>query len=163
MAKKTETRELFATLPAARTLWLASLGFYGRLYDEALKRAEQPRERAQTLISGFVAKGEEVEKETRSTLTRAQKEATDNLKAARTQVQTTVEERIAKLRDALPVPQLPANVFPANARIKELEAEVDALTRKVNALNAKKAAAKTAAKPAAPKAAAKPRTAKKAA
>lgn len=158
MARKTAPAAKTAVTPA-RTLWLATLGFYGRLYDEALTRTGAQRARLEDVLGDFVVKGAEIEEGTRTVLEKAQKETADNLKTARAQLETSLEERIARLRETLAVPALPASVFPANARIKELEAEVGALTKKVNTLTRARGAAQ---KPAAPKTA-KSRTAKKAA
>lgn len=158
VANKKTTAKNQAPAPA-RTIWLATLGFYGRLYDEALTRTETQRARLEDLLGDFIVKGTEIEEGTRVVFEKAQQETADNLKTARTQLEASLEERIAKLRSTLAVPALPASVFPANARIQELEAEVEALTKKVNTLTrARNAAQKTAA----PRTA-KSRTAKKAA
>lgn len=141
-----------AKLPLARDIWLAGLGFYGRLFDETSARVDAARVEANKLFDELVDRGTAVEKDTRKAL-----------KDVRFDTNGTVEERIKKLRDSLPeLPKLPEmpelGQFPQittfkSARVRELEAEVEALTKKVNALSraakAKPAARKTPARKAA--------------
>lgn len=138
--KKTTKTTAAQKFPLARDLWLAGLGVYGRVYDETVDFAENARTDINKLFDQLVDRGATVESDTRKAL-----------KDARIDTNGTVEERLEKLRDALPsmpelpkfaeleMPQLPG------ARIRELEAEVEALTKKVNALS--RAKAKTARKP----------------
>ncbi|MBG53988.1 MAG: phasin family protein [Alphaproteobacteria bacterium] len=141
-----------AKLPLARDIWLAGLGFYGRLFDETASRVDTARAEANKLFDELVDRGAIVEKDTRKAL-----------KDVRIDTNGSVEERIKKLRDSLPeLPKLPEmpelGQFPQitpfkSARVRELEAEVEALTKKVNALSraakAKPAARKTPARKAA--------------
>ena len=140
--KKTKTE---AKLPLARDLWLASLGFYGRIYDETVDRAETARTEANKFFDELVDRGTTVETETRKAL-----------KDVRIDTTGTVEERLQKLRDALPdlpkfpeMPEMPEFPQFKSTRVRELEAEVEGLTKKVNALSRKTSAAKktAAAKP----------------
>ena len=136
--KKTKTE---AKLPLARDLWLASLGFYGRIYDETVDRAETARTEANKYFDELVDRGTTVETETRKAL-----------KDVRIDTSGTVEERLQKLRDALPdlpafpempeLPQMPEFPQFKSTRVRELEAEVEGLTKKVNALSRKTSAAK---------------------
>jgi polyhydroxyalkanoate synthesis regulator phasin len=146
--KTTKKAKTEAKLPLARDLWLASLGFYGRIYDETVDRAEVARAEANKLFDELVDRGASVETETRKAL-----------KDVRIDTSGTVEERIQKLREALPdlpafpempeLPQMPQFPQFKSTRVRELEAEVEGLTKKVNALSRKNSATK--------KAAAKPR------
>jgi len=140
--KKASKAATEAKLPLARDLWLASLGFYGRIYDETVERTESARTEANKFFDELVDRGATVETETRKAL-----------KDVRIDTSGTVEERIQKLRDALPelpkfpdLPEMPELLqFPQfkSTRVRELETEVEALTKKVNALSRAKAAAKT--------------------
>ncbi len=141
-AKKAKNEKVEAKLPLARDLWLASLGFYGRIYDETVERAETARTEAGKLFDELVDRGTSVETETRKAL-----------KDVRIETTGTVEERLQKLRDALPdlpkfpeLPELPQiaqfSQF-KSARVRDLEAEVEGLTKKVNALSRASKAAKT--------------------
>ena len=137
--KKT-TKKAEQKFPLARDLWLAGLGVYGRVYDETVDFAENARTDINKLFDQLVDRGATVESDTRKAL-----------KDARIDTDGSVEERLEKLRDALPsMPELPKFAeleMPQmpGARIRELEAEVEALTKKVNALS--RAKAKTARKP----------------
>lgn len=144
-----------AKLPLARDIWLAGLGFYGRIYDETMERAESARKEANKFFDELVDRGAVVETETRKAL-----------KDVRIDTSGTVEERIQKLREALPelpklpempeLPEIPELLqFPQfkSTRVRELETEVEALTKKVNALSRKAAAKPKARKTPARKAA----------
>jgi len=139
---KAKTTKAEAKLPLARDLWLASLGFYGRIYDQTVERAENVRTEASKLFDELVDRGTAVETETRKAL-----------KDVRIDTSGTVEERLQKLRDALPelpnfpeMPELPQiaqfSQF-KSARVRGLEAEVEGLTKKVNALSRASKAAKS--------------------
>ncbi|MEQ9518390.1 MAG: phasin family protein [Parvibaculum sp.] len=139
-------------LPLARDIWLAGLGFYGRLFDETSARVGGARAEANKLFDELVDRGAAVEKDTRKAL-----------KDVRFDTNGSVEERIKKLRDSLPelpkFPEMPelgqfSQITPfKSARVRELEAEIEALTKKVNALSraakAKPVARKTPARKAA--------------
>lgn len=146
-SKKAKATKVEAKLPLARDIWLASLGFYGRIYDQTVERAETARTEATKLFDELVDRGASVETETRKAL-----------KDVRIDTSGTVEERIQKLRDALPdlpkfpeMPELPQIVQFSqfkSTRVRELEAEVEGLTKKVNALSRASKSAKTTRTPA---------------
>jgi len=124
---KTETK--FNAVEFARKGTLAYFGLYGYAYDRAKLRFEQARTFATTSTNGLfdelVEKGEGVEAQ-----------ASALFKGAQLQAAKTYSENADKVKAALPK-------F-ANDRVSELEAEVDALNKKITALSKK---AKTVRKP----------------
>lgn len=133
MAKKAEVETKFAALPVARNLWLAGLGVYGAAFDEAMKRSEGSRKRAEELFGTFINKGTVVEEQTRDAVSKARDEVTK----ARETANLNLEGQVEKLRASLKFP-----FVPTATRVEELEAEVAALTKKVNTLSRAPRAAK---------------------
>lgn len=130
-AKKTDTKTnvKFNAAKLARKGTLAYVGLYGYAYDRAKLRFEQARTFAASsttdLFGELVEKGEGVEAQ-----------AAAVFKAAQVQAVKTYGENADKVKAALPK-------F-ANDRVSELEAEVEALNKKITALSKK---AKTTRKP----------------
>ena len=126
MTTKTEVETKFAALPVARNLWLAGLGVYGTAFDEAVKRSEGSRKRVEELFDTFINKGTEVEEQTRDAVSKARDEVTK----ARENANLNLEGQVEKLRASFKFP-----FVPTATRVQELEAEVAALTKKVNSLS----------------------------
>ena len=55
----------------ARNIWLAGLGAYGRAFDEAVHRYEKASKDSPKLFKDLVKRGQELEKETRSKVTKS--------------------------------------------------------------------------------------------
>lgn len=127
MTTNTEVETKFAALPVARNLWLAGLGVYGTAFDEAVKRSEGSRKRVGELFDTFITKGTEVEGQTRDAVSKARDEVTK----ARETANLNIEGQVEKFRASLKFP-----FIPTVTRIQELEAEIAALTKKVNSLSA---------------------------
>lgn len=118
---------------------LAYVGLHGAAYDRAKFRAEQVREAAnkarsqgEDLFGTLVVKGEELEAQAGKIAKDAQKTASE-----------TLEETSEKVKSFVPSNILP---FSANDRVTELQAEVNALNKKIAALSKKKTAPRKAAK-----------------
>lgn len=127
MARKTEekTEIVLNAREAVRKGWLAYIGLYGAAYERANALVTG---KGADMFEGFVAKGEEVE-------TRAQ----DAMETVRERAQGFYGERFNMDRMTKLFPNPVAN----KNRVEELEAEVEALTKKVATLSKKPAAKRT--------------------
>lgn len=141
--KKKATDMVNRTSEVAKNIWLAGLGAYGKAFDEAQEAYGRVSEKmtgdTSKVFEELVEKGRKLETETQKTATEAREKA-----------QTTIEERISKVRESLSFENLHLN---RGADLAELNQKIDALTKKVDAIS----------KAVNPKAASKPRTVKKAA
>jgi len=99
----------------ARKIWLAGLGAYGKSVEEAQGRYEKLSEEANKML---VTKGETLEEDAKSKF----KSTTND-----------VENRVADVRKKLGL-----DSEPADQRIEELSAKIDALTEAVAKLAASK-------------------------
>ena len=102
----------------ARKIWLAGLGAYGKSVEEAQGRYEKLSEEANKMCDELVTKGETLEEDAKSKF----KSTTND-----------VENRVADVRKKLGL-----DSEPADQRIEELSAKIDALTEAVAKLAASK-------------------------
>lgn len=102
----------------ARKIWLAGLGAYGKSVEEAQGRYEKLSEEASKMFDELVTKGETLEGDAKSKF----KSTTND-----------VENRVADVRKKLGL-----DSEPADQRIEELSAKIDALTEAVAKLAASK-------------------------
>lgn len=100
----------------ARKIWLAGLGAYGKSVEEAQGRYEKLSAEASKMFEDLVTKGETLEDDAR---TKFKSTTTD------------VENRVAEVRKKLGL-----DSEPADQRIDELSAKIDALTEAVAKLAA---------------------------
>jgi hypothetical protein len=123
----------------AKNIWLAGLGAYGKAFDEAHDRLDKVSKEPERLFRDLVDKG-----------TRLEDEVKDSLSSIRKSSASSVEERIKKVRENFNL-----NLVSRGDELIEINAKLDKLTRKVDALA--KALQKTPAKrkPAARKSTAK--------
>ena len=110
----------------ARRGTLAYVGLFGMAFDAAAKRVGKLTEGREELVADLVKRGELLE-------TRAVIAARD----AGERVSKIYVEGAEKVRDIVPAPLKTA----ANDRVEDLEAEVEKLSRKIKAMNAKAAKA----------------------
>lgn len=122
--KAVETKELNA-VEAIRQGWLAYLGVYGVAYERAKPALEKLTKNYANIFGDLVQKGEEVEAT-----------AKEQIVDARDRAKGFYGAGVEKFRAVLPVRGA------ANDRVKELEAEVETLTKKL-AAQAKKSPART--------------------
>lgn len=85
MAKKEETK---AQKFAAKDVFHATLGFYGKVYDEGSEKVKDLSEKREALIEDFVARGAELEAQAKEKIESFKNE--DN----------KINERINSLRDS---------------------------------------------------------------
>ena len=109
-----ETKE-FNAVDAVRKGWLAYLGAYGFAYERALPAIKNVRAKYADLLGDLVVKGEEVEAT-----------AKEQIVDARDRAKGVYGAGVEKFRAFIPARA-------ANDRVKELEAEVEALTQKLEA------------------------------
>jgi polyhydroxyalkanoate synthesis regulator phasin len=122
----------------AKNIWLAGLGAYGKALDQAQDRLDKVGKEPPRLFKDLVAKGEAFEDEVKETITHAKESST-----------SSVEERIRKVRENFSL-----SLNPRQDEIAEINAKLDVLTAKIDAIAA-------AMKPA-PKASAKKASTRKA-
>ncbi|KZX56836.1 poly(hydroxyalcanoate) granule associated protein (phasin) [Halioglobus sp. HI00S01] len=138
----------------AKNIWLAGVGAYGKAVDEAQDSLKKATPTPPKLFRDLVKAGAELEEEARE---------------ARANARSSVEERIARVRDnfAMARPAKAEDIEDLHRKVDQLSRKVDALTKLVKAqaepakktpARKKKAAAK---KPAAKKAPAKKTAARK--
>ncbi|MEZ5897020.1 MAG: hypothetical protein R3C51_11540 [Parvularculaceae bacterium] len=123
-AKKTATE--FKPVEALRQGWLAYIGMYGLAFERAKPAIANISEKYADLFGDLVSKGEELEAV-----------AKDQLADASDRAKGVYGAGIEKARNVLPFK--PAS----SARVQELEAEVDALNKKIAAMTKKPATRKT--------------------
>jgi hypothetical protein len=122
--KAVETKDLNA-VEALRQGWLAYLGLYGVAIERAKPTIEKLTKNYAEIFGDLVQKGEEVEAT-----------AKEQIVDARDRAKGLYGAGVEKFRAVLPVRGA------ANDRVKELEAEVEALTKKLST-TAKKTTART--------------------
>ncbi len=101
----------------AKNIWLAGLGAYGRAFDEAQERIDKAT-KPPRLFKDLVKKGAKLEDEVKDSLA--------NIRKSRT---SSVEERISKVRENFNL-----NLTGRSDELAEINAKLDKLTRKVDAL-----------------------------
>lgn len=138
----------------ARKIWLAGVGAYGRVYQEAAGRVEKVTGAANELFDQLVEKGEQVEDMVRTTITKneAAGKVTEYVEKTTAQVKEVSEARINDLEERFETVRktvmdkvspfmdkvAPLNVFNVGNQIAELTAKVDALTAEIEALKGAK-------------------------
>jgi poly(hydroxyalkanoate) granule-associated protein len=146
----------------ARKIWLAGVGTYGRVYQEAAGRVEKVTGAANEMFDQLVEKGEQVEdlvkasiakNETAGKVTEYVEKTTAQVKEASESrineleeryetVRKTVMEKVSPIIDKI----APYNVFTLGTQVSDLTATVEALQAEIEALKSAKAAPKAAAK-----------------
>ena len=102
----------------AKNIWLAGLGAYGKAFDEAQGRIDKVTKEPPRLFKDLVAKGARLEDEVR-----------DSLASIRQSGTSSVEERINRVRESFNF-----NLKGGNDELAEVNAKLDRLTHKVDAL-----------------------------
>jgi poly(hydroxyalkanoate) granule-associated protein len=146
----------------ARKIWLAGVGAYGRVYQEAAGRVEKVTGAANEMFDQLVEKGEQVEDLVKSSIaknetagkvtdyvektTASVKEVSEtrinDLEERFEAVRKTVMEKVSPLMDKI----APFNVFTLGTQVTDLTATVEALKVEIEAMKSTKAAPKAAAK-----------------
>lgn len=120
----------------AKNIWLAGLGAYGKALDQAQDRLDKAGKEPPRLFRDLVAKGEALEDEVKETISSAKESGT-----------SSVEERIRKVRENFNL-----SLNPRQHEIAEINAKLDVLTAKIDAIAAAmKPAPKAGAKKTAPR------------
>jgi poly(hydroxyalkanoate) granule-associated protein len=132
----------------ARRIWLAGVGAYGRVFQEAQGQIGKVTGAANELFDELVAKGEQVEdmvrdslkkNETAAKATEFVEKTTEQVKDYREKRMSDLEERFETVRKTVMDTVAPFNVFGLGARLEELTAKVEALTAEVESLKGAKA------------------------
>jgi hypothetical protein len=118
----------------AKNIWLAGLGAYGKAFNEAQDRLDKAAKEPPRMFKDLVEKGARLEDEVKDSLSNIRKSST-----------SSVEERIRKVRENFSL-----NFSSRGKELAEINAKLDVLTSKVDALSkavaAKKPRRKTPAK-----------------
>lgn len=117
----------------AKSIWLAGLGAYGKAFDEAVNQYGKVSKETSKMFDELVEKGRKLDAESHSKLTEAKSKTT-----------ATIEERINKVRQSVNLGNL--SITGDAGRIEELNAKVDILSEKLDALLDSMAAKPKAAK-----------------
>jgi hypothetical protein len=105
----------------AKSIWLAGIGAYGKAFDEAVSQYGKVSKETTKLFDDLVEKGRKLDNENHSKLSEAKSKTT-----------ATIEERINKVRGTV---NLGALTGSADAgKLEELNAKVDVLSEKIDAL-----------------------------
>jgi poly(hydroxyalkanoate) granule-associated protein len=166
----TEAKKVAQTVETARTegleiarkIWLAGVGAYGRVYQEAAGRVEKVTGAANEMFDQLVEKGEQVEDLVRSSISKNEtagkvteyvEKTTAQVKAASETRMNDLEERFETVRKTVmekvsPFMEkvAPLNIFAIGGQVEALTAKIEALTAEVEALKSAKAAAAKVAK-----------------
>lgn len=108
----------------AKKIWLAGLGAYGKAYDEAKVQVDHLGGNGTKFFDELVAKGRKLDTETQKTV--------KQVKSKATKATTSLEDRIAKVRESLHFDLSGVNPY---AKLDEIARKVDALSRKVDSLS----------------------------
>jgi len=119
----------------AKNIWLAGLGAYGKAFDEAQDRLEQAAKEPSRFFKDLVKKGSRLEGEVKGSLT--------NIRKSRA---GSVEERIGRIKENFNL-----NLIDRGEELARINAKLDELTRKVDALGKALGAKPAKKKPAAKK------------
>jgi poly(hydroxyalkanoate) granule-associated protein len=151
-------------MDVARKIWLAGVGAYGKMYEQAQGQFEKVSDAAQEVFEQLVEQGEKVEELVKTKLAQSPTamnatakasefvhNATDQVKEYRETRLSNIESRLEHLRDTIVEKVQPFNIFALGQKIEELTATVAKLKSEVKALKA--AAPKETAAPKAKKAA----------
>lgn len=164
--KKTEkvTEAANQGMDVARKIWLAGVGAYGKMFDQAQDQFEKVSGAAQEVFEQLVEQGEKVEELVTAKLAKSPTamkasanatefatKAQDTIKEYRETRLSDIEHRLETLRDTIVEKVQPFNIFAMGAKLEELAETVATLQADVAALKgepAPKAVAKAVAKPA---------------
>lgn len=105
----------------AKSIWLAGLGAYGRVLDDAQERYREVASKPSKLFEELVAKGSRLDSQTRSKITEAREESVHQ-----------IEERIARVKDSLSFSPLFSGK--TSQEQQTLHDKIDSLHDKVDAL-----------------------------
>jgi poly(hydroxyalkanoate) granule-associated protein len=143
-------------LEIARKIWLAGVGAYGRVYQEAAGRVEKVTGAANEMFDQLVEKGEQVEdivkaqisknetatkvteyvEKTTATVKEASETRINDLEERFETVRKTVMEKVSPLMDKI----APYNVFTLGTQVTDLTAAVEALKAEIETLKGAKPA-----------------------
>jgi poly(hydroxyalkanoate) granule-associated protein len=138
----------------ARKIWLAGVGAYGRVYQEAAGRVEKVTGAANEMFDQLVEKGEQVEDLVKASIAKNEtatkvsdlveknvatvKEVSEtrinDLEERFETVRKTVMEKVSPLMDKI----APFNVFTLGTQVSDLTATVEALKAEIEALKGAK-------------------------
>jgi poly(hydroxyalkanoate) granule-associated protein len=131
-------------LDIARKIWLAGVGAYDRISAETQGVVEKLASGASETFEELVAHGEKVEDRVRGSLGRSPgvdrtNQAADSAAASAAEPRSTLEARLAKVRETVAETLAPWNLPALGQALEKLSARVDALSQEVAALKAEKA------------------------
>ena len=146
----------------ARKIWLAGVGAYGRVYQEAAGRVEKVTGAANEMFDQLVEKGEQVEDMVKSSIAKNETahKVTDYVEKTTAQVKEVSETRINDLEERFETVRktvmekvsplmdkiAPFNVFTLGTQVTDLTATVEALKAEIEAMKSGKSAPKAAKK-----------------
>jgi len=104
----------------AKSIWLAGLGAYGKAFDEAHERYEKVSHDTARVFDELVAKGKKIDAAT-----------SGKLSSVRETTATSLEERIAKVRQSLGFGQVSTEELAK--RIDDLDAKLDLIIQTIGA------------------------------
>ena len=153
-AKATETVNDLAHTSAdvARKIWLAGVGAYGKMFDQAQDQLGKVTGAAQEVFEQLVEQGEKVEDLVKAKIaqnpsvakatiaaTEFTHKATDQVKEYRETRLADIEGRLEGLRHTIVEKVQPFNIFAIGQKIEELTASVASLQADVAGLKGEKA------------------------
>lgn len=106
----------------AKSIWLAGLGAYGKAFDEAVTQYDKVSKETTKLFDELVEKGRKLDGESHTKLAEAKSKTT-----------ATIEERINKVRSSVNLGSLSIGGSDAT-KLEDLNAKVDVLSEKLDAL-----------------------------
>lgn len=104
----------------AKNIWLAGLGAYGKAFDEAQVRYEKVSKDTSRMFDDLVAKGKKLEGTT-----------TTKISKARANTTSTLEDRIAKVRQSLGFGQ--PTIEDLAAQVAEMSEKLDLIIETIGA------------------------------
>lgn len=161
---KTKVVEAAQAEDMARKIWLAGVGAYGRMFSEATDRVTKATGSANELFEQLVARGEALEDAVRDRL--SENEATAKVAGVigkiqdfRAEQRAALKSRVETVRKAVDGAIAPFNPLALAKQVEELSARVEALEAK--RVGAKRVVAKAPVRRAAAAAARSPRRTKR--
>ena len=132
--KFARTLKTAAEHDVARKIWLAGVGAYGRMFDEAQDQVARLSQNASEMFDDLVSRGEKVEDEVRSRITKSNAGArvvkfVEKAQEFGAQRRKAFEKRVRSVRATVAESlQAPMNMFMLGQTVENLAKRVEALT-----------------------------------
>ena len=144
---KTAPKTITTDPDVARSIWLAGVGAYGRMFTETQGAVKKLASGANEAFDQLVAQGEQVEDTVREAISKSPQgekvvsmvgTATAKVQGFREEQRASLDARIGKVRKTVSEALAPLNMTALAQAVEKLSAQVESLTEEVSALKSEK-------------------------